>query len=83
MQRAALHAQDIHYQQTYMYLPDNSEFLKGNKETDLVHVLNTPTLQIILDQTLSDIAELSIFIVPELEEEENNMIKTFISGIWL
>ena len=55
--------------------------LKGNNEAGLGHVLNTPTLQVILDQTLSDVAELSIFILPALEEEENNMIKIFISGI--
>lgn len=43
-----------------MHLLDNYELLEGNKETDLVYVLNTPTLQIILDLMFSDVAELSI-----------------------
>lgn len=43
-----------------MRLLDNYEFLEGNKEADLVYVLNTPTLQIILDLMFSDVAELSI-----------------------
>lgn len=43
-----------------MHLLDTDEFLKGNKDADLVHEFNTPTLQIILHQTFSDVAELSI-----------------------
>lgn len=43
-----------------LHLLDTYELLRGNEEADLVHELNTPTLQIILHQTFSDVTELSI-----------------------
>lgn len=48
------------------------EFLKGNEEADWVHVHTATTLQIILGQAFSNVAELSILSF-HLQQEENGI----------